>query len=181
MTQTRLYTAEDLEAMGSDAPYILIDGELVYEEMGSGGRSSELAGLMVTFLNMHVRPRRLGKIYGADGTFILRRDPDTLLVPDAAFVSTERIPPGDDRGFVAVAPDLAVEVLSPSNRPTQIASKVALFIQYGTRLVWIVDPDGETVTVHAPDVEPRTLGKGDTLDGGDVLPGFALPLAELFA
>jgi Uma2 family endonuclease len=181
MTQTRLYTAEDLEAMGSDAPFILIDGELVYEEMGSGGRASRLAGLIVTYLNMHVLPRRLGNVYGADGSFILRRNPDTVLVPDAAFVSAERIPPGDDRGFVPIAPDLAVEVLSPSNRPTEIARRVALFLQYGTQLVWVVDPDNDTITVHARGDERRRLGKGDTLDGGTLLSGFALPLAELFA
>ena len=181
MTTTRLYTVADLEAFGSDAPFILIDGRLVQEEMGSGGRASQLAGLLVTYLNIHVRPARLGRVYGADGTFVLQRNPDTVLVPDGAFVRAERLPPGDDRGFIELAPDIAFEVLSPSNRPTEIARKIERYLSAGTSLVWLVDGDQRTVTVHAPDAAAVTLLEGDTLDGGAVLPGFALPLAELFA
>lgn len=180
-TTTRLYTAEDLEAMGSDAPFILIDGRLVREERASGRRASQIAGLILTELNNFVRPRGLGEVYGADGAFILRRDPDTVLVPDAAFVRADRLPAGDDRGFVPVAPDLAIEVLSPSNRQRQIVRKVALYLATGSQLVWVIDPDAETVTVHERDAQPRTLGEADTLDGGRVLSGFMLPLARLFA
>ena len=180
-TTTRLYTAEDLEAMGSDAPFVLIDGRLVYEEMGSGRRAARIAMRIGAALLAFSDAHDLGEVYGADATFILRRDPDTVLVPDAAFVSAARLPPGDDRGFVPIAPDIAVEVLSPSNRRRQIARKVALYLAAGTALVWVVDPDAETLTVRAPSVEPRTLGVADTLDGDGVLSGFTLPLASLFA
>jgi Uma2 family endonuclease len=181
MTTTRLYTAEDLEALGSDAPYVLIDGRLVYEEMGSGRRASRLALRLGARLAAVVDAGKLGEVYGADGTFVLRRGPDTVLVPDGAFVRADRLPPGDDRGFLRVAPDIAIEVLSPSNRPAEIARKVGLYLAAGSSFVWIVDADARTVTVYAPDRGPRTLTENDTLDGGDVLPGFALPLAELFA
>jgi Uma2 family endonuclease len=182
MTTTRLYTAEDLEALGSDAPYVLIDGRLVYEEMGSGGRSSELGGLIVSYLNAFARPHRLGKVYGADGTFILRRNPDTAVMPDAAFLLEAHVPPPEQAmRFLPVAPDIAVEVLSPTDRAGATARKVALYLASGVPLVWQVNPAARTITVYAPDREPRTLTENDTLDGGEVLPGFALPLAELFA
>lgn len=182
MTTTRLSTAEDLEALGPDAPYVLIDGRLVHEEMGSGGRSSELGGLIVTYLNTFVRPRRLGRVYAADGTFILRRNPDTAVMPDAAFLRTARLPPPEQEArFLPVAPDIAVEVLSPTDRPGETSRKVALYLATGVALVWVVNPETRSVTVHAPGRDPLTLTDADTLDGGDVLPGFTLPLAELFA
>jgi Uma2 family endonuclease len=84
-------------------------------------------------------------------------------------------------GFVPVPPDLAVEVLSPSNRPGENARKAAIYRECGVPLVWYVDPFKQIVIVYAQNAEPRTLAIGDTLDGGDVLPGFALPLTELFA
>jgi Uma2 family endonuclease len=182
MTTTRLYTAEDLLAMGSEAPFILIEGRLI-DEMPSGNTSSKIAARIVGRLFNAVDPPRGGEVYGADGGFILHRDPDTVIAPDAAFVRAERMPSAEAMGdgFVPVPPDLAVEVLSPSNRPGENARKVAIYRECGVPLVWYVDPFKQIVIVYAQNAEPRTLAIGDTLDGGDVLPGFALPLTELFA
>jgi Uma2 family endonuclease len=72
-------------------------------------------------------------------------------------------------------------VLSPSDRMVDALSKVAMYLQAGVRLVWLIDPDSTTITVFRPDAAPRTMGSGDTLDGGDVLPGFGVPVAEIFA
>jgi Uma2 family endonuclease len=181
MTTTRLHTAEELFALGSDAPYILIEGRLV-DEMPCGNESSEIGALIVTYLTTFARPRHLGKVYGADGGFILQRNPDTVVAPDAAFVRAERLPPAGTLGnvFMPMAPDLAVEVLSPGNRAGETARKVELYRRAGVPLVWVIDPEKQTATVYAQGAAPITLTKSDALDGGDLLPGFSLVLAELF-
>jgi Uma2 family endonuclease len=181
MTQTRLYTAEDLWEMGDDAPYVIIDGELI-EEVGANALSSQIAARIVGELYFFVKPQRLGAVLGADGTFTFRRNPDTVLCPDAAFIRADRMPPRDQRVvFMPVPPDLAVEVVSLSNRPGENAREAAIYRECGVPLVWYVDPFKQTVIVYGQQADPRTLAIGDTLEGGDVLPGFALPLAELFA
>ncbi len=104
-------------------------------------------------------------------------------VPDVAFVSRERLPRGDARSVppFRAAPDLAIEILSPDQEMGRFTEKIQFYLRHGVRLVWVVDPRAETVTVHRPDADPFTLGAGDVLDGGDVLPGFTLPVAGIFA
>jgi Uma2 family endonuclease len=114
--------------------------------------------------------------------FVFERDPDTVYLPDIAFVRADRRPPPDERRhYVEMAPDLVVEVLSPSNTANEIAEKVEIYPRAGVRLVWLVNPSRQTVTVHTPDHVARTLFAADTLDGGEVLPGFAVRVGELFA
>lgn len=117
-----------------------------------------------------------------DAGFVLAEDPVTVRVPDVSFVSRERIPPDDpyDRGLWPMAPDLAAEVLSPSNLATEIQQKVLEYFEAGARTAWIVDPRLRTVTVCVSATEARLLIGGAELDGGAVLPGFRLPLASLF-
>jgi Uma2 family endonuclease len=107
-------------------------------------------------------------------------DRATVRSPDAAFVRRERLPELSDH-FVPVAPDLAVEVLSPSDRMADALGKVAMYLQAGVQLVWLVDPAARVVTVFRPDGPPKILGQSDALDGGDLLPGLTIPLAEIFA
>ena len=128
----------------------------------------------------HVKTNGLGTLVAAETGFRLARDPDTVRAPDLAFVRADR-PNPPDRGYYPGAPDLAVEVLSPDDRPGYVRDKVAEWIEAGTRAVWVVDPRARTVVVHEPSVEPRVLGDSDTLPGGDVLPGFALAVAEVFS
>lgn len=115
-----------------------------------------------------------------DVFYITERDPDTVRAPDVSFVTYEHFnqmpawKPGD------TPHDLAIEVLSPRNRPKEIAQKVAEYLARGTRLVWIVDPTTETVAVYAPDALPYRLGVGEVLDGADVLPGFRIPVKQIF-
>jgi Uma2 family endonuclease len=113
--------------------------------------------------------------------YVLRRNPDTVRGPDASFVSSERLAAWEARGpFFEGAPDLAVEVLSPSNTRREIEEKVSEYLAAGGREVWVADPEARRITVHRPDEGPRDLGPDDTLDGGDLLPGFDVPVAELF-
>jgi Uma2 family endonuclease len=181
MATTKLWTVEELEREGApEGRWELIDGELV-EMSPSGGRASKIGVRTARLLGNHVEPRALGEIFGADGGFVLFPGRDLLRVADVAFVRAERLPaPEDQFGFLRLAPDLVVEVVSPYDRPGEVAAKTAMWLDAGVRLVWIVDPGARTVTVHALDRPLRTLRDGDDLDGGNVLPDFRVAVAELF-
>ena len=127
----------------------------------------------------HVMSRQLGILHGAETGFILSRNPDTVRAPDLAFTRAERASP-PARGFVPVAPDLAVEVLSPDDRPGYVREKVAEWLEAGTLAVWVVDPRERTVTVHEPGQHPSVFGEADRLPGGDLLPGFELAVHDVF-
>jgi Uma2 family endonuclease len=168
----------DLDAH-EDRLYELVDGVLVEKPMGfdEGALGLSLGRYLLGF----VEPRRLGWVSGADGMMrIVRRQ---VRMPDVAYVSRERAPGGKrPKGpIAAVSPDLAVEVLSASNTPAEMARKRREYFEGGTRLVWEVDPVARTVAVFtSPDAPAAVLSGADVLDGGDVLPGFTLPLADLF-
>ena len=180
MVATRTTVAE-FEATCGDERVELIDGEIV-ETVPSSDGSSSLAMTIGYLLGMHVRPRKLGRIYGADAGFVLFPDRATVRVPDVAFVRAERMPQGDARWhFARLAPDMAVEVLSPTDRERDVRAKVAMYHEAGVPLVWIVDPRAQTVTVLALGQEPVTLTGTDALDGGDVLPDLRIEVAEIFA
>ncbi len=178
----QLLTAEQLWAM-PEAPgkrYELVEGELV-EVPGAGALHGLIAGLIYSLLRTFVVERGAGYAFGDGVGYIIRRDPDVVRIPDASFVSRGRIPAGGvPRGFWPFAPDLAVEIVSPGDTATELRAKVREYLDAGARLVWVVWPDERAVTVYGPAGEVRELGPGDELDGGDVLPGFRVPVAELF-
>ncbi|MGH2531263.1 MAG: Uma2 family endonuclease [Thermomicrobiales bacterium] len=178
---TKLYTAEDLWQMPTDQPWELWEGEL-RKVPGSGVEASGLAGVIFALLLPIVRSSKLGVLTTADGAYILSHDPYTVLVPDVAFVRWDRLP-GHVRpqGYSPVPPDLAVEVRSPSDRPGEIAQKLALYQRAGVPLVWWVDSSRRIVTVYRLGHPAIELHEGDELDGEDVLPGFRLSVAEIFA
>lgn len=180
---TRLLKAEEFEDM-PETPGVrheLVRGEVI-EVPFAGAEHGDIVLALVTLLHAFIRPRRLGKLYGDGVGFRIHRDPDTVRGPDVSFVARTRVPPsGSPKGYWMLAPDLAVEVVSPSDRKSNIEAKVEDYLAAGVRLVWVVWPDTQTVTVHAPDAEPHALTAADALDGGDVLPGFSAAVAELFA
>ena len=180
-TTTRICTADELWRMPSDEPWELWEGDL-RKVPGAEGEASELASWIAALLAFFVRPRRLGMVTGADGTYIVLHDPDTVLVPDAAFVRWERLP-GRVRPerYIPVPPDLAVEVRSPSDEPGEIAKKLELYRRADVPLIWWVDPAPRRVAVYVDGQLVAELGEGDDLDGGDILPGLRLPVAEFFA
>ncbi len=157
----------------------LVRGRLVREPRPAplhGRVSVILATRLDTFVERHG-----GGVVLVDVGVVTARDPDTVRGPDIAFYARERIPAdGYGAGFWG-PPDLAVEILSPSNRTAEMRAKVTEYLDAGVRTVWVVDPPARSVTVHRPDGEPRTLGPGGVLGGDDVLPGFRLPLEVLFA
>ncbi len=180
-TTAKLYTADDLWHMPGDEPWELWDGEL-RKVGGAGGEASDIAQLIGMLIGMFVRPQRLGMVTGADGSYILSRDPDTVVAPDVGFVAWERLPGRDrPRRFIPVPPDFAVEVRSPTDRPGEIARKLDLYRRAGVPLIWWVDPMRRIVAVYRDGVLAGEFGEGDKVDGGDVLPGFRVAVAEIFA
>lgn len=180
-TRTRL-TAEEFWRMGSgDTRQELVDGEVI--EMAPAGW---LHGLVVARvagrLVDHVDTQRTGHVVAGDAGFILTLpgDPDRVRAPDIAFVSAGRLPAGrPPLTFLRGAPDLAVEVLSPSENPEQVQRKVRDYLDAGGRLVWVIAPEARTATVYRADGSARLVRDEETLDGEDVLPGLALRLADL--
>ena len=146
-----------------------------------GGAHGVAASNLVFTLSLHVRRHGLGRVLGDNVGYELLRLPRTVRAPDGSFVRADRLPPaGIGPGLLKLAPDLAVEVLSPSESASELEEKLADYTAAGTPLVWVLDPRRRTVMVVAADAPVRWLGEGDALDGGAVIPGFACPVAELF-
>lgn len=181
MVATRPITVDEFEAMSLDGRWELIDGELV-EMSPSADEPSSIGATITGMLWSFARPRRLGRIYNAEGGFVLFPERATVRAPDVAFVRAERMPRGEARKhFPRLAPDLVVEVLSPSDPISELLVKVQMYQESGVQLVWVVDPDLETITIIAPNQPITILSITDHLDGGDVLPGFTVPVSEIFA
>ncbi len=179
--QDKTITPDELLEMPDDGIRREIhDGALV-EMSPSGAVSTVIAVEIATFIRNYVRIHKSGRVTGADGGFILSEDPYVLLVPDIGFASRERVEPYTPT-FHKLAPDLAVEVISPSERASDIQAKVQKYLQYGTRLVWVIYPDTRQAAVFQQGTnQSDTLDINGTLDGGDVLPGFTLPVRDIFA
>jgi Uma2 family endonuclease len=122
----------------------------------------------------------LGQLSGAETGFHIAHDPDTVRAPDVAFVAAERLPSPEPKGFFPGPPDLAVEVVSPDDRDSQVQAKVQNWLDAGCRVVWLVDPRRQTVQVFQSRSDARVLGLSDTLSGEPLLPGFSLAVAEIF-
>ena len=178
--QERLYTADDLLNMPEDGKRReLIRGELI-EMSPANLLHGLLAGELFRRIANHIYDHQLGQVFAAETGFTLFKNPDTTLAPDVAYLSAERAKPLTEK-FGTIAPDLAVEVVSPSNSADEMTEKTALYFEAGSRQVWIVYPKRRLIHVYTAVNKVTILGVADTLDGGDVLPGFALKLSELFA
>lgn len=157
----------------------LVRGRLVREPL-PGAKHGWLTGDLVWRLASHVREHHLGLVVTETG-FLLNDEPPTVRGPDVAFIADTNLPPGEvQAGFWTVAPDLAVEVVSPSNRASEISEKVLEYLAAGTRAVWVVDPVTRSVSTYGTRSEIHLLTGEDTLEGADVLPGFRLRISELF-
>jgi Uma2 family endonuclease len=146
-----------------------------------GGRHGEFGGQVFWRVGAYAFEHRLGYVYTSDTRFILFQDPYTVRMPDVAFVRAERLPPEPERvGPMPIAPDLVVEVVSPNDLFEEVNEKIEVYQRAGVPLLWLVEPRRRSVTVYEIGHEPKTLPESDTLDGGDVLPGFRLPVADIF-
>lgn len=181
-TDLRTMTADELLAMPNDGiRRELVAGEL-REMTPAGWQHGRIAGTIASELGPYVRKHGLGAMATAEASFRLSADPDTVRVPDVSFVRRERLDAvGDTAGYWPGAPDLAVEVISPNDRYSEVKAKVREYLAAGTRMVVVVDPDDRTVTVHRPGSDPVELDETGVIDGGDVVPGWTLPVRDIFA
>jgi Uma2 family endonuclease len=159
--------------------YELVDGVLVEKTMGT--KESLLAGVVLRLLGNYVDTADLGVVLGADG--MLRLMPGLVRIPDVSFIPWDRIPNEEipDDAIAELVPDLAVEVLSKKNTRGEMDRKLRDYFLSGTRLVWMIQPKTQTARVYTSPTDSHRVGKNGSLDGGVVLPGFTLPLSELFA
>jgi Uma2 family endonuclease len=186
-TTTRLITADELLVMphrderGNDCRLELIRGELKVMSPSKPLHGIVCARIAAALINF-VEANDLGVAFGAETGFVVERDPDSVLGADAAFVSHERLATVEDIDkFFPSAPDLAVEVMSPSNTMREMEEKVALYFGAGARAVWVFNPKKRTAAVYTSPSDVRVLSEHDTLEGSEVLPGFRLELSKLFA
>jgi Uma2 family endonuclease len=157
----------------------LLRGEVVFMSP-SGSLRAVVAATLGGILYDFVSQRKLGWVFGAEGGFLIRRDPDTVRAPDAAFVSADRMPGSVPSGFFPGPPDLAVEVLSPNDRASDVFAKVSDWLETGCRSVWVVDPETRSIAVYLPKAEMRMLHVSDVLTDEEVLPGFQVEVRKLF-
>lgn len=178
----KLVTAEELLRMPDDGMRReLVEGEL-REMTPAGSEHGYLALKVGRLLGNHVEANGLGRVYAAETGFKLASDPDTVRAPDAAFVARERVErEGPVAGYWPGAPDLAVEVVSPGDRHSEVVEKALSWLEAGCRMVLVVDPERKAATVYRSREDIRILLPGDVVDGGDVVPGWRLPVAEIFA
>ena len=200
-TAAKLLTADDLLRLYGEG----VRGELImgvlHETVSTGLEHGEVVANLMSPLHQFVRPQRLGRVVGSDSGIQLEHNPDTVREPDIAFISAERLPldarvrglvcspvphcrslPLDARvpGYSQVVPDLVVEVVSPSDRPAPVYDKAQMWLRFGVRLVLIVDPEARRI-VSLPSAGPsRTFAEDDTLDCGDILPGFSCAVRDIF-
>ncbi|MCY3832340.1 MAG: Uma2 family endonuclease [Chloroflexi bacterium] len=159
----------------------LVEGEIVdmpFPNPIHAAVLASLAGELIVF----VKESKSGRVLVGDAPFVLKRNAegrDTLRGLDIAYISADRLPGKLPRSPLRVAPDLAVEIISPSNKAGDIEKKIQQLLNAGTSLIWIVYPDLRTVTIHTVD-GATTLTVTDTLTGGDILPGFEVRVADIF-
>jgi Uma2 family endonuclease len=181
-TETKLTTADELFEMPKDGfCYELIEGKL--RRMSPAGDEHGRVGMELAIaLGSHVKQNKLGKLYLAETGFLIHTNPDTVRAPDIAFVRMERFQQTPRvKSYRMGAPDLAIEVTSPSDAVSEVEEKVTEWLEAGALMVWVVSPKLKTVTVYRSLTDINILTEKDTLDGGKVVPGFQLTVAEIFA
>ncbi len=180
-TQEKLLTADDLLRLHSEG----VRGELIQgvlcKTMAAGGEHGEIVVNITLLLGNFVKQQRLGRLAASDVGVRLHRNPDTVREPDLAFISTERLPL-DARvtGYYEVPPDLVVEIVSPNDSYIRVHDKACMWLSFGVRTVWVVNPELRSVEVHSAGPTLVRLAEDDTLDGADVLPGFSCTVSDLF-
>jgi Uma2 family endonuclease len=184
----RLYTADEFWELcqlpeNVDKHWELIEGT-IYEMSPAGIDHSRLGAILVRWIGNYLDENNLGIVVGADAGF--RITPRSVFSPDVAFISHAKLKDGVPKNFAKFAPDIAIEIVSPGNTQSEINQKTKLYLQHGTRLVWIVYPEQKEVHVYRAENDPHKasityLGIEDTLSGEDILPNFTLSLTKLFA
>jgi len=158
----------------------LVRGEFVAVP-SPGAMHNLIAGLLYNLLYAFASEQRLGLVFGDNMGYLLSRGPDTVRIPDVSFIAWDRVPEaGIPEGSWQIPPDLAIEVVSPSDQAEDVYDKAREYVESGVREVWVLWPKRRAVSVHTRDRMTRELGSDDVLDGGKVLSGFTVRVGELF-
>ena len=180
-TTSHLITADELMRLPDDGHrYELLKGELLTMSPTSG-KHGVVAMRLSRILANYIEDSDLGLTFAAETGFRLEHDPDTVLAPDFAFVSRDRISTLPDDGYVRLAPDLVVEVISPSQSDKEMRLKAVLWISLGVKQVWLVQPKKRTVELFVKTDEHVLLREKDELTGGELIPGFRIRVSEIFS
>ncbi len=179
---TQQLTADELLMLPEDGlRHELVTGEL-RTMAPSGGEHGWLTSDLHVSLGSYVHDRGLGRVFAAETGFLLAGNPDTVVAPDVSFVRRERVQEvGRRPEYWPGPPDLAIEVVSPNDRPREGTDRVAMWLRYSTRMVVVVDPRRRIVRVQRPGRPERVLSEADTLDAEEVVPGWTLSVRALFA
>ena len=174
---TPTVTDEDLLRLPRDGrKYEFVDGEVRVSP--AGGRHGEVSGYLVALLVTFVKPRKLGKVFDSSTGF--RMSKGNLRAPDASFVAADRLPDGKaPTGFFEIRPDLAVEVLSPTDDAREVLDRVGEYLAGGTRMMWVIDPQARRAAVYRSLTDVRQIEEDGVLDGEEVVPGFRCHLSEV--
>ena len=178
-----LMTADDLLLLPDDGYRYELDRGRLIRVSPSSTWPNTVAIEIASNLNSFVRPRKLGRVGGGEGGLLLSSDPDTVRAPDVWFIRAERLEGGrlPRRGYVRLAPDIAVEVMSPTDRHGDVLRKVGEYLAAGTRLVWVIYPESRVAVIYRPEGPPEIIGDDGVLDGEDVVPGFTMALQDALA
>lgn len=180
----RTYTRDDLRALAAlpenvEKSFELINAE-IYEVAAAELIHTWIVAILHRLLGNFVEANQLGMVF-PDGAGYDMPNGDTV-IPDVSYVSNDRLP--DPRGHLFIAPDLAIEVHSPSNKPRQMSDKIASYLEAGTHRVWVIYPEEQVIDVHRlledGSIAYKTHAIGDTLSGEHVIPGLVLPVADVF-
>jgi len=177
-TQT-LISGEELLAMGDIGPCELVEGRIVMRSP-TGGLHGSVELNFGAALRDFVRPRKLGLVRVAEVGIYTRRNPDTVRGADVLFISAARAAQLRSSGYLDVAPELVVEVMSPDDRWSEMMQKLREYFEIGVRLVWVADPASRMVYAYRSPTDVRQFTETDSLPGDDVLPGFSVPVSSLF-
>jgi Uma2 family endonuclease len=178
-TAAKTMTADEYFALGDIGPSALVQGELISMSPAGydhGWIACNIAGALRNF----VKANKLGRVSTAEAGFLISKNPDTVRAPDVAFVRADRIPPGGQKKFFDGPPDLAIEALPPDDRSSEVNAKIYDWLQAGCLQAWVVDPQNKTITVYRNRREAAVFALEDTLADDDLLPGFSLPVTEVF-
>jgi Uma2 family endonuclease len=173
-------TAEELMNL-PDEPlcHELLKGELLTMP-SPGAKDGAVTMRFSAALYNYVEANNLGVVFTAETGFILERNPDTVLAPDSSFIRSDRISTLPD-GYLEMAPDLVVEVISPSQSRPEMERKASRWLQYGVLEVWLVDAKRRTVNIRRPAGNNQLLREGEDLTGGDIVPGFRISVSRIFS